>query len=346
MTNRELAKKIGVSPATLSLVINKKPGISDSMRSRVLAKIEEYGLTDMLRSDTESPATAGNNICFVVYKRHGGILDQSPFFLYIMEGVESRAHKYGYNLLFLSIDRRNPMEEQIARLMSMDCKGIVIFATEMLEDDVAFFADLPFPYVLLDNDFPRMNLDSVAINNTLGTYQAVEHLVGLGHTRIGYLKSRIFINSFGERDAGFFDVMRHFGLSLDKRNIYELDFSEEGSYQEFKRMLATSRSLPTAFVTDDDTIASGAIKALAEIGITIPDNISIVGFDDRPLCELCEPKLSSIRVPKYVFGAMAIDLLVKRIDDPCVKGDDIRSFKYRIGTELMIRSSVRRLDGE
>ena len=345
MTNRELAKKIGVSPATLSLVINNRPGISAETRVRVLAKIKELGLDSIVKTETSpAAAAADSSICFVVYKRHGNILDQSPFFLYIMESVASCAHMHGYNLLFFSIDRRSPMEGQLARLAQTGCKGAVVFATEMLEDDVPFLADLPFPSVVLDNDFPLMNMDSVAINNTLGTFQAVEHLVSMGHKSIGYLKSHVFINSFDERTTGFGEAMRHFGLRFAQEHVFELDYSEEGSYQDFKKILVSRPHLPTAFVTDDDTIASGAIKALSEIGVSVPDDISIVGFNDRPLCEQSKPRLTTVRVPKYAFGAMAIDLLIKRINDNGVRSDSIRSIKYRVGTELMIRESVSRLD--
>lgn len=343
MTHRELAQKLGVSPATLSLVINHKPGLSQATRARVLEQLESLGLQDMLRKPNLSadPVEAsGNNICFVAYKRHGKILDFSPFFLLIMESVESCAHKNGYNLLFLTIDRRQPIPEQIRRLRDMNCAGAVIFATEMLSDDVTIFDQLPFPHVILDNDFPELNIDSVAINNLIGMYQAVEHLAQLGHKKIGYLKSSTFINSFGEREVGFRQAMSRLSLPLDERFVVELNYTEEGSYQEFRTFLTSSPELPSAFVADDDTIAAGAIKALAEAGYCIPEDISIVGFNDRPVCDLTNPPMTSIRVPKYAFGAMAIDLLVKRIHDANIRRDAIHSLKYRIGTELIVRSST------
>lgn len=344
MTHRELAQKLGVSPATLSLVINHKPGLSQATRTRVLEQLETLGLQDILRkpdTSTEQSDTApGNNICFVAYKRHGKILDFSPFFLLIMESVESCAHKHGYNLLFLTIDRRQPIPEQIRRLREMDCAGAIIFATEMLADDVLIFDQLPFPHVILDNDFPELNIDSVAINNLIGTYQAIEHLVQLGHRKIGYLKSSAFINSFGERDLGFRQALARFSLPLEEQFIVSLNYTEEGSYQEFRSFLARSPELPTAFVTDDDTIAAGVMKALSEAGLRVPEDISIVGFNDRPVCDLTNPPMTSIRVPKYAFGAMAIDLLIKRMHDANIRRDAIHSLKYRIGTELVAREST------
>lgn len=346
MTNRELSKQLGISPATLSLVINNKPGISVATRTRVLDQLAALGFSKLVRTaPAPQPAVPGHNICFVVYKRHGDILDRSPFFLLIMESVENCARLHGYNILFIFIDRRNPMEEQMERLRTMDCKSAVIFATEMLDDDISLFHDLPFPYVILDNDFPWANIDSVAINNTLGTFQAVEHLVQAGHRKIGYLKSKVRIRSFDERTAGFTQALAHFGLTLPPHLQFELDYSEEGSYQDFKRYLADGAELPTAFVTDDDTIAAGVIKVLTEASISVPDDISVVGFNDRPLCEISSPPLTSIRVPKYAFGSMAIELLVKRLENTEIQRDAIRSFKYRIGTEVVRRQSVKKRFG-
>lgn len=341
MTNRELSKLIGVSPATLSLVINNKPGISAATRTLVLEKLETLGYRSLIKeASSTSEAIPNCNISFIVYKRHGSIVNRSPFFLLIMESIENCAHKYGFNLLFHSIDRRNSMTEHLAHLTSQNCKGAVIFATEMFEDDLKLFGSLPFPYVLLDNDFPYQNLDSVAINNELGTYQAIEHLVKMGHTQIGYLKCTTRINSFKEREIGFSSALQQYGLQIDPEHIFELDYSEEGSYQEFKKILDTNVSLPSAFVTDDDTIAAGTMRALREKGIRIPQDVSIIGFNDRPLCDISSPTLSSIRVPKYSFGAMSIELLVKRINDSDIQRDAPHSLKYRIGTEIVLRESV------
>lgn len=341
MTNRELSKLIGVSPATLSLVINNKPGISVATRTMVLEKLESLGYQSLIKDGSSASETvANNNISFIVYKRCGNIVNRSPFFLLIMESIENCAHKYGFNLLFHSIDRRNSMTEQLAHLTAKNCKGAVIFATEMHEDDLKFFTGLPIPYVLLDNDFPYQNIDSVAINNGLGTHQAIEYLVRMGHSQIGYLKCTTRINSFKEREIGFTNALQQYGIQMKPEHIFELDYSEEGSFQEFKKILDNNISLPSAFVTDDDTIAVGAMKALQEKGIRIPEDVSIIGFNDRPLCEISSPALSSIRVPKYAFGAMSIELLVKRIHDSDIQSDISHSLKYRIGTEAVLRKSV------
>ena len=347
MTNREIAAQLNISPATLSLVINNKPGLSVATRDRVLRDIEAHGFSHILKKPDEAApsadgpqAMAQNNICFVVYKRDGKILDSHSFFLLLIESIESYAQRFGYNTLFLSIDRRMPMEPQIQRLNAIGCKGSIIFATEMMEDDISYFSSVTHPFVLLDNDFPNMNIDSVAINNMLGTSQAVEYLVRMGHRHIGYLQSSNPINSFVERELGFMRALAHFNLAVDANNVYKVNYTEDGAYQDFRKYLSLKPTLPTAFFSDDDTIIVGAMKALAEIGVSVPHDVSLIGFNDRPAYAKSSPALTTINVPKFAFGAMAVDLLIKRIENPDLNKEGKQSYKYRIGTELVVRNSV------
>lgn len=339
MTNKEIALQLDISPAALSLVLNNRPGVSDATRERVLAKIGEMGYAHLIKKGAQQSA----NICFVVYKRHGQILDQHPFFLLLMESVESQARQYGFSILLMTIDNRCPIEPQIAQLDNMDARGAVIFATEMLEEDLVCLEKLRMPFVALDNDFTRFNINTVSINNQMGTYQAIAHLVKLGHKKIGYLKCKTRISSYVERERGFRDALAAFGLELEQRYIYETRYTEEGSYQDFKACLSSGAELPTALVTDDDTIAAGVMKVLQEKGIAVPDAISIVGFNDRPGCEISTPPLTSVNVPRQSFGAEAIDCLMRMIERKERTGPNGRSKKIRIGTQLEIRGSTAQL---
>lgn len=339
MTHKEIARLLEISPAALSLVLNHKPGVSDATRARVLSQLEEMGHSHLIKKNIQQ----GANLCFVVYKRHGEILDQHPFFLLLMESVESQARKYGFSILLMTIDNRQPVEPQIARLDGMDARGAIVFATEMAEQDLAFFDQLRMPFVAVDNDFTRFGIHTVSINNEMGTFQAVEHLVGMGHRRIGYLKSSTRISSFEERRRGIVDALAYFGLPLDEKFVLQARYTEEGSYQDFRECLRRGWALPTAFVADDDTIAFGAMKALQEKGFQIPDDVSIVGFNDRPNCEVCSPALTSISVPRHSFGAEAVNALVRLVEKKESSDSSIRSVKIRIGTQLMVRGSTQKI---
>ncbi len=148
----------------------------------------------------------------------------------------------------------------------------------------------------------------------MGTYQAVEYLCQMGHSKIGYLQSSTTIQSFAERESGYRTALNLPGLELDPKYIYQLPYTEEGSYQEFRLLLGKKIELPTALVTDDDTIASGIMKALSDKGYKIPEDITIVGFNDRPSCEISTPKLTSIHFSRYSFGLESVDFLIKIIN--------------------------------
>lgn len=340
MTNAEIARLLNISPAALSLIINNKPGVSDSTRERVLSQLEEMGLSSRIK---KTPAAAvSNNLCFIIYKRHGEILDLHPFFLLLIENIETRARSFGYNILLCTIDKRRPMEPQIEHLNTLSCQGAVIFGTEMQDEDMEAFHSLRIPLVVLDNDLTRLSCNTISINNQMGTYQAIEHLVQMGHNRIGYLKSQIRINSFKERHQGYRNALAHFGLEFQPEHILSVHYTEEGSYRDLRQYLEEHfpEELPDAFVCDDDTMAVGALRAFQEYGIRVPQSVSIVGFNDRPACEETVPPLTSINVSKRSLAYEAVDELLRLIKNQDNITDETRSRKIRIGTKLIRRNTV------
>lgn len=344
MTNRELAKQLNISPAALSLIINHKPGVSDTTRTAVLSKLKEMGYEHLIK---KVPAAPSCNICFIIYKRSGEILDLHPFFLLLMENIENYARAYGYSILLCTVDKRRPMKPQIEHINELDCEGAILFATEMQDEDMEYFTGLKVPLVALDNDFPRLSCNSISINNQMGTFQAVEYLIKNGHTQIGYLKSSVRINSFMERQDGYESALAHFHNSLRTEDILEVHYTEEGSYRDIRTFLERKPApqLPTAFVCDDDTIAVGAIRAFSERGIQIPGDISIIGFNDRPSCEVTDPPLTSINVSKHAMAKETVDELMHLIQNRQNVTPETRSRKIRIGTKLLVRQSVAMVSG-
>lgn len=340
MTNREIAEQLGISPAALSLIINNKPGVSNATRERVREQLQEMGMEHLFNKS--SAVTQSKSLCFLIYKRHGEILDQHPFFLLLMENIENQARAYGYNILLCTIDKRKQMQTQIQHINGLNAQGIIVFATEMQDEDMDIFMKLQIPVVALDNDFTRLSCNTIAINNYMGTYQAIEYLVHRGHTRIGYLKSNIRINSFKERHQGYENALAHFHLKFAAEHILILRYTEEGSYQDMKQYLESKKKpeLPDAFVCDDDTIAAGVLRALIEYGYHVPKDISLIGFNDRPMCEVTNPPLTSVNVSKHALAVEAVDELIRLIKNQQMMISETRSRKIRIGTKLILRDSV------
>lgn len=345
MTNKELAKMLNVSEATFSLIINNRPGISEKTRSRVINELNALGYGSLIKSassvktKTEFNQSA-KNIGFIVYKKHGEVVSDSPFFLLLLENIDRYVHSCGYNLLVRMISANSDIEQQIEDLNGANLSGIIIFATEMIAEDMLYFKSFSKSIVILDNDFTHLDYDSVVINNNLGTHQAIKYLFNLGHRKIGYLQSKTLINSFIERGMGYKQAMKTFGLELDKKHHFKLSYAEDKSYQEFCEIIENTNEYPTAFVSDDDTITFGAIRAVREKAPHLLDQISFMGFNDRPICELSVPKITSIVVPKDTFGVITARTLIERLED--LTHLNIHDFnKVSVGVHLVVRESTK-----
>lgn len=336
---KDLAELLGISPATVSLVLNNKPGISEATREKVINKIHELGYSNLLNRITSN----GKNIGFIIYKRHGHIISESPFFSLIIESIDNTAKKYGYNLMVMHVDKTKFIEQDLERIKNSECEGLIIFATEMLKEDLEFFKDIQIPFILLDNCIIDEPIDSVSINNAYGTLEAVKHFVTNGHRKIGYLQSKIFINSFDERKRGFFSALNRFGIQTSEKYIFEVGYPEEMAYQDFKEILNNTKDIPTALFADNDLIAYGTIRALKEFGYRVPEDVSIIGFDDRPICLFVEPKLTTVNVPKDLFGSTVVETLISRLESISL-GKELESFiRTEIGTQLIERDSVAKI---
>lgn len=337
LKSKDIAKILGVSPATVSLVLNNKPGISTDTREKIISYLEENGYnTSHLYQREES---TGKTIQFVIYKKHGKVVGDTPFFSELIESINRAAREDGYNLTITYMDETKDNIPSLVELIKKENPaGLLILATEMSASDITIFSKLDLPMLLLDSQFDSQNVDTVCINNADGVYKAIQHLVDKGHKTIGYLHSDIWIYNFEQRMLRFKHYMNDKNLSLPKEYFFNLEPTVEGSYRDMKKLLKERKDIPHSFFADNDIIAFGAIRALIEAGYKIPEDISIIGFDDTPYCELLTPKLTTIRVFKQQVAITAVNRLISIINNSscCIQ-------KTYISTELITRESVRDL---
>lgn len=339
MTHKEMAKKLGISPSTLSLIINHKPGISDNTRKRVLKELSDMGYDSLSKIRPSS----SKNICFAIYRKDGSILDNHLFDYQLLASHTKRAKELGYNTLLVNIDKNDDPVKQFEYLYTLDCCGIVLFSMEMSSEDFVPFTELSIPVVSLGNFVGRIPFSSVSPNNELGAYQAVEYLAECGHSKVGYLQCVSRIPLFQNRKFYFLSALHEFQVNFSESNLITLRYTEEASYQDFKDYLAThSRSdLPDAYVCDDDTIAIGALRALTESGYRVPKDISLIGFEDRPGSSQIQPPLTTIHVSRDAMAVSAVDELIRLINLPADTDGFPRTIKYLSDTSLIIRDSVK-----
>lgn len=328
---KDIAKMLGVSTSTMSLVINNKPGVSDAKRAEIIQKIRELDCGHLLRETSAQRASIG----FVVYKRKGNIVDESPFFSYFLEGITERLKSRDYSLTVLYMSSAMHASEQASVLRNSKCVGFIIFAVEMIYEDLQAFKASHYPFVVLDNSFSVNDVDTVSINNFSGIRSAVSYLARRGHSKIGYIRSRVGINSFSDRFAAYKLSLEAFSLPFDERYVATVGYSDFEARQGMYDYIQSAEELPTAFVSDNDLIACGALKGIQDAGLEVPRDISLIGFDDRPISSMSDPTISTMMVPKDEFGNNCVDLLLDKI---ATKRN--YAVKIEIGTILVERESV------
>ena len=330
---KDIAKALELSSATVSMVFNNKPGVNSDTRARVLSYADQVGYRTSQAQ--RSSLTEARSIRFIVYKKNGRIVSDTPFFAELIEGIESEAKRDHFGLAISYISESNPQAE-IMRMVSDNAQdGIIILATEMEADDIRKFRGANLPIVMLDSYFELEQFDTVVINNVQSAMIATKYLTDCGHTKIGHLKSSVPINNFAEREAGFMRALTYADFRYNDEYTITLSPSIDGAYSDMLSKLKEKKSLPTAFFADNDIIAFGAMKAMKESGINIPQDIYIIGFDDMPFSTLIEPNLTTVRVYKDRIGTLAVKRIMERI-----RGEAKERVKIEVGADLVIRDSV------
>ncbi len=329
---KQLAEKINVSPATVSMVFNNKPGISPATRELVLNAAEKYGYSGKRAVEAGTDAAI---IQLVIYKKHGQVVTNTPFFSELTEGISLECQRRGCALHISYIDENDDMREQLEAMKSVQCAGILLQATEMYEEDFKWFYNMKLPIVVLDCYYDSLDYDCVLINNIQGAYNATNYLIKCGHRKVGYLRSAIPISNFNERADGYFRALRANGIDTSHPYVHAIAPTSQEGYEDMAKILATRPPLADAYFADNDIIAAAAMKAFREFGCRMPEDISIIGFDDMPLCDMMEPSLSTMKVYKKELGAAAVHRLLRRIET-----NTESRLKICMSTRLVQRESI------
>ena len=337
ITAKELAKKLNLSAAAVSMALNKKPGVSTKTRQMVLDAAERFGY-DFTRI-SEKIASPGT-IYFIIYKKYGAIVADTPFFSQLSEGISIGCMKNNYrlNILYFQEDE-DTIQKQFEDIKYSNCSGIILLGTEILPENLIPFIDIKIPIVILDTYFETISCDYVLINNIQGADLAAKHLINKCKFQPGYLKSTYNISNFNERSTGFYNAVRSAGMSASKCIVHNLPPSIDGAYSDMSELINSGEELAACYFADNDLIALGAIKAFKENGIRIPEDISVIGFDNMPASSMFEPELSTINVPKKYMGEVAVERLISLLNNP---GQP--PIKTEINTSLIKRNSVKEVN--
>lgn len=330
---KDIAKKLGVSTTTVSLALNNKPGVSDKTRERILKEVESMGYETNIKL---KPSASLKNIRFILFKNHGLVVGDTPFFSKMIESIEGEARKNGFNIIISYLNRETNTREYVNQFADDEnTAGIMLLATEMEYEDIQTFTETKLPLLVLDNCFNDVHIDCVQIDNMEGAASAVNHFVACGHRDIGYIHSSAEINNFEQRYIGYKAALLSNGLEFDPGKVICIEPTIEGSYRDMKRYLEENKSLPKALFADNDILAMGASRALKEMGYKLPNDVSVIGFDDMPYCLMMRPMLTTVQVNNASMGIVA----VRRLTD-AIHGETDETVKIYVRTSLVKRNSV------
>lgn len=328
----DVSKRAGVSRSTVSRVVADNGYVSDEKRRAIQQAIAELGY----RPNTLAQALRSNrsNVIGAVVVDIG-----TPYFASIMYGVQREIRPAGKSLMVSSGYADQDQEARaVMELVDRYCDGIVLYLERPMRPDVVEIVRASrIPVVSIGHDHCPVSRGHVTLNNYDGAFQAMRHLLQKGHRQIVYLSGDQTIGDTVDRMRGIAAALAEFGMGLDDIHTVKGIFHESFGYRATRDLVAEGRNLTAIFAGDDD-IAAGVYQALREEGLSVPDDISVIGFDDAFYAKHLSPPLSTVRQDVDALGQNAAQLLLQLLDAP-----NTGPFHARVETSLVARSSVAQL---
>jgi LacI family transcriptional regulator len=326
-TIKDVAREANVSVATVSRVFNSSGPVSEQTRTRI---------QEVAARLCYSPHGAARSLTTRRTSTLGVLLPDlyGEFFSEVIRGMDQAAQRKGYHLLVSSSHDAKAEIEAALRAMRGRVDGLIAMSPHL--DAASLIANVPsmLPVVLLNCQVTGDGYDALTIENQSGAYQMIQHLVALGHRSIAIIRGSQGNYDADERLLGYRAALRDSGI--EPRPEWEVpgDFTETSGYQAIERLLSI-RERPTAVFAANDAMAIGALGALRDAEVLVPDHIAVVGFDDIPLARYMNPPLSSVHVAIAELGIRAVETLLHAIDR---KNEHTRRHQ-RLETTLVIRRS-------
>lgn len=326
---KEVAREAGVSTATVSHVINNTRFVSDEVRARVERAIEQCRYYP--NAHARGLASGKTKIIGLVISDIA-----NPFFPDLVKAIEEAAFERGFETLLSNTNYETERASQyVRRFIERNVAGVAVMTSEMSKELIDELAHREVPVVFLDVGKIGKQMSNLRVDYEEGIEQAILHLVALGHRRIAYISGRTDIRSSRRRLEAFQRTMKQ--LFPDKPElIFNGNFKIEGGRRAAHEILMTQAdNLPTAVVAANDLTAIGAINEFESSGLSVPADISVIGFDDIDFAVLTKPSLTTVSLPRNELGRRAVEMLLKALDNPQEEGTEVR-----IPTNLIIRQST------
>jgi LacI family transcriptional regulator len=328
MNIAEIARRANVSTATVSRTLNQSGPVKAATARKVWRAVTQ--LNYYPNSHARTLVSGRSRLIGLIVSDI-----TNPFFPELVRTFEGLASQKQYDLLLTSTDYLTTrMTTCLRRMLERKVDGVAMMTSEM---DVGLIKELSkrnVPIVFMDVGQMGPRMSHVSIDYGNGIRQAVDHVVELGHRQIAFISGPLDLHSARTRRQAFLDGLAHQGVAADRRMIREGTHTAEGGEKAMAELLRTSRR-PTAVVCSNDWTAIGALHAIHAAGLRVPDDISVVGFDDIPLVSYTTPALTTVRMSAREVGSTAFQALFSLIGEQHVEGD-----VYQVPTRLIVREST------
>jgi LacI family transcriptional regulator len=328
VTVQDVAKRAGVSTATVSRVLNGYPFVSEAARGRVRRAVDELNY---------QPSRLARQLRVGSTQMLGLLISDiaNPFSSSVTRGVEDYAWERGYSLILCDSDEDPVREERsLNTFLAQRVDGVI--ASPISEESRAGWdalIDHGIPIVAMDRRLRGMPVDMVLADNISGARQAVELLLDLGHRRIGLVGGPPYVSTARERQFGYEQALTGRGLPVDTVLIRTGDMRQPSGRIAAEELLSL-QPRPTALFCFNNLMTLGALEAIRARRLRIPDDLSVIGFDDMPWATILDPPLTAVAQPAYELGRTAAELLLRRVADPSLAPSEIR-----LPTRLVVRAS-------
>lgn len=334
MTIYDIARELNISVATVSKVINNYPDVSVKTRQRVQSFLAEVNFQP--NSHAQSLSTKKSWMIGVVYYEDTGVGLSHPYFSSVIDAFKKTVEADGYSIHFGSKNNRLMNKNFLDYFRYRKVEGIVVLCTNPQDEQTLQMIQSELPVVIIDMQVNGAS--TVTSDNEMGCQQAIHYLVQNGHEKIAHIAGCSKENWVSNvRKQGYVNAMKAHGLSIpDEYLQYGDDFTFESGYAATKRLLAL-KERPTAIFTASDLMAAASIEAVNDSGLQVPEDISIVGFDDIELARFLKPKLTTVRQNTAKIGETAARLLVDHIENKVSETQNI------IPIEFIERNSCKKI---
>jgi LacI family transcriptional regulator, repressor for deo operon, udp, cdd, tsx, nupC, and nupG len=326
-TIHDVAKAAGVSVATVSRVINNSPSVAESTKEAVMAVIKKMNYQPNLlgrnlrRTETRLILVLLPNIA-------------NPFYARIVKGIEDVGHKSGYHVMLCNTDSEIEREKVYLELLKNRLADGVIFMAPVLGREELTEIGRKYPVVQCCEYKEGAQVSHVSIDNHAAAYKVVKHLISSGHKRIGLISCRNNFVSIIQRENGYRKALEDAGIEFEEDLIKFGDYSFNSGIRAANQFLSM-KSRPTALFAISDIMAIGALRAIRESNLKVPEDIAVVGFDNINFASMCNPMLTTIYQPKYDIGCIAMEILLQQI-----RGELKEPRNVFLENEIIIREST------